>query len=107
MSVQVNLRVRDVPARVQAPVGGIDDLTSALARLDRQIVWAWARWRPRHWPDRPRPALTAPADAAITRRKPVVLRRATPLEAVAAMDAMDYDVQLLTPIGGATEDGAS
>ena len=32
MLAQVNLRVRDIPARVQALVGGIDDLVSALAR---------------------------------------------------------------------------
>lgn len=94
--VQVNLQVRDIPARVQALVAGIEDLGSALARLDRQIVWVRARWRPRPWPDRTRRALAAPAEAVITRRKPVVLGRATPLEAVAVMDAMDYDVHLFT-----------
>ncbi|MGB8387368.1 sigma 54 modulation/S30EA ribosomal C-terminal domain-containing protein [Mycobacterium sp.] len=46
--------------------------------------------------DRTRRALIAPAEAVITRRKPVVLQRATPLEAVAVMDAMDYDVHLFT-----------
>jgi hypothetical protein len=94
MLVQVNLQVRDIPARVQALVGGIDDLGSALVRLDRQIVWVWAQWRPRPWPDPTRRALAAPDQAVITRRKPVVLQRATPLEAVAVMDAMDYDVHL-------------
>ena len=59
-------------------------------------MWVWARWRPRPWPDRTRRALTAPAEAVITRRKPVVLLRATALEAVAVMDAMDYDVHLFT-----------
>lgn len=51
--VQVNLHVRDIPARVQARLEGIDDLTSALARLDRQIVRVWGRWRPRPWPIEP------------------------------------------------------
>ena len=94
MLVQVNLRVRDIPARVQAVTAGMDDLPSALARLDRQIVRVWAPWRPRPWPDRTPRVLTAPAEAVITRRKPVVLQSATPLDAVAVMDAMDYDVHL-------------
>jgi hypothetical protein len=96
MLVQVNLRVRATPTRVQAVTGGRDDLSSALARLDRQIVRVWASWRPRPWPDRTRLMLTAPADAAITRRKPVRLLRGSPVEAVAVMDAMDYDVHLFT-----------
>ena len=96
MLVQVNLRVCDRPARVQAVTAGIDDLPSALVRLDRQIVRVWGRWRPRPWPDRTRRVLTAPSGAVITRRKPVVLLRASPLEAVAVMDAMDYDVHLFT-----------
>jgi Sigma 54 modulation/S30EA ribosomal protein C terminus len=41
-------------------------------------------------------ALAAPSDGVITRRKPVVLLRGDPLEAVAVMDAMDYDVHLFT-----------
>lgn len=94
--VQVNLRVRDISARVQALVGELDDLSSALRRLDRQIVRVWAPWRPRPWPDPTRRAPTAPIEAVITRRKPVVLQRSTALEAVAAMDAMDYDVHLFT-----------
>lgn len=96
MLVQVNLQVRDIAARVQAIVGGIDGLGSALARLDGQIVRVWARWRPRPWPDSTRRAVTAPAQAVITRRKLVVLQRATPVEAVAVMDAMDYDVHLFS-----------
>ncbi|HWS94105.1 MAG TPA: hypothetical protein VN306_16920, partial [Mycobacterium sp.] len=61
MLVQVNLRVRDTPVRVQAVTAGIDDLPSALVRLDRQIVRVWAPWRPRPWPDRTRRVLTAPS----------------------------------------------
>lgn len=96
MLVQVNLRVRDIPARVQAVVGGIDDLTPVLARLDRQIVRVWAPWRPRPWPDLTAAVLTAPAEEVITRRKPVALQRGTPLEAAPVMDAMDYDMHLFT-----------
>jgi len=96
MLVQVNLHVHHTPARMQAVTAGIDDLPTALLRLDRQIVRVSARWRPRPWPDRTRRALTAPAEAVISRRKPVVLLRGTPLEAVAVMDAMDYDVHVFT-----------
>ncbi len=96
MLVQVNLRVRATPTRVQAVTGGCDDLSSALERLDRQIVRVWAPWRPRPWPDRTRRMLTAPADAVITRRKPVRPLHGSPVKAVAAMDAMDYDVHLFT-----------
>ncbi len=96
--VQVNLRVRDTPARVQTLVAGIDDVAPALARLDRQIVRVRGPWRPRPWPDPTRRALTAPSEAVITRRKSVVLRRGTPLDAVAVMDAMDYDVSLFADV---------
>lgn len=96
MLVQVNVQVRDTPARVQAVTGGRDDLSSALVRLDRQIVRVWAPWCPRPWPDWTRRVLTAPADAVIVRRKPVRLLRGSPLQAVAVMDAMDYDVHLFT-----------
>lgn len=94
--VQVNLRVGDTPTRMQAMTAGPDDLSPALLRLDRQIARASAPWRPRPWPDEIRQMATAPVDAPVARRKPVVLRRVTPLEAVAAMDAMDYDVHLFT-----------
>lgn len=96
MLVQVNLQVRGFPARVQAPARGIDELTPVLARLDRQIVRVWTRWQPRPWPDRSRQTLTPTTEAVIARRKPVVLRRATPVDAAAVMDAMDYDVHLFT-----------
>jgi hypothetical protein len=89
MPVQVNLRVCDTPARVQAVTAGIDDPPSALVRLDRQIIRVSAPRQPRPWPDRSRRTLTAPADAVITRRKAYVLQRVTPLQAVAVMDAMD------------------
>ncbi len=96
MLVQVNLRVGDIPARVQVLGEGVDDLAPALARLDRQIVRVSVPWRPRAWPDSARRASTTPAEAVIIRRKSVVLQRCTPLDAVAVMDGMDYDVHLFT-----------
>jgi len=96
MLVQVNLWVRDTPVRVQTVTADRDDLPSALLRLDRQIVRVRARCRPRPWSDRTRRVLTAPAEAVIIRRKSVRLLLGTPLEAVAVMDAMDYDVHLFT-----------
>ncbi len=71
--VQINLQVGDTPLRAQAATAGIDNLRPALIRLDRQIVRASAQWCPRPWPDRPRRRLTTPAEALVTRRKPVVL----------------------------------
>ncbi|MBS4730683.1 sigma 54 modulation/S30EA ribosomal C-terminal domain-containing protein [Mycobacterium sp. SM1] len=103
MLVQVNLHVRNTPARVQALTGGPDDLSSVLVRLDRQIVRVWAPWRPRPWPDRTRRILTASAEALVSRRKAYVLQRGTPLEALAVMDAMDYDVHLFTDIESGEE----
>jgi len=96
MVVQVNLRVGDAPARVQAVMPGRDDVLAAVARLDRQIGRLSAPWRPRPWPDRTRRALTGSGDGVITRRKPYELLRGTPAQAVAVMDAMDYDVHLFT-----------
>ena len=96
MLVQVNLRVGDTPVRVQAVTAGIDDLLPALAGLEHQIDRVAAQWRPRPWPDPTRRMLTVPAGAVITRRKSVALQRATPSEAAAVMDAMDYDAHLFT-----------
>jgi hypothetical protein len=96
MLVQVNLWVRDTAVRMQVVAAGIDDLPPALARLDRQIVRMRAAWRPRPWPDQTRQALTAPAAAMITRRKRATLLCGTPMQAVAVMDAKDYDAHLFT-----------
>lgn len=94
--VQVNLSVGELPARVAAVTAGLDDLSPALERLDRQIVRMLAPWRPRTWPDPTRRILTVGYDAVVARRKPVVLQRTTPLDAVAVMDGMDYDAHLFT-----------
>jgi len=96
MLVQVNLRVGDTPARVVAVTAGIDDLRPALARLERQIDRVAAPWCPRPWPDPTRRMLTVLPGAIVTRRKSVALQRATPSQAVAVMDAMDYDAHLFT-----------
>ncbi len=99
MIAQVNLRVDDTPARVVAVSAGIDDLAPVLTRLDRQIESLRApQWCPRLWPDPTRRVLNAPADAVITRRKSVLPRRTSPLEAAAVMDAMDYDVHFFTDL---------
>lgn len=95
--VQVNLQVRDTPTRMQAVTGSVDELEAALTRLDRQIVRMWAPWRPRPWPDRTRRIMSATGgDPVIGRRKLVALQSMTPLAAVMAMDAMDFDVHMFT-----------
>jgi Sigma 54 modulation/S30EA ribosomal protein C terminus len=94
--VQVNLQVGDTPARAQAVMPGRHDVLAAISRLDRQIGRLSAPWRPRPWPDRSRRMLAGVGDGAITRRKVYPLLRGTPLQAVAVMDAMDYDVHLFT-----------
>jgi hypothetical protein len=96
MVVQVNLQVRDTPARVMAVTTGIGNLAPVLARLDRQIESMCLPWRPRPWPDSTRRMLTVGADAVVARRKSVLLQRLTPLQAVQVMDAMDYDAHLFT-----------
>ncbi len=94
--VQVNLRVRATQVRVQTVTTSVDDLSPALTRLEGQIVRLGADWRPRTWPDPTRPMLSVGAEAIVTRRKLVVPQCATPLQAAAVMDAMDYDVHLFT-----------
>lgn len=98
MVMQVNLRVGELPARVLAVTSGVDDLTPALLRLDRQVVRMYEQWRPRPWPDPTRRLMTIAGEAVVVRRKSVVLQRTTPLEAVAVMDAMDYDAHLFTDV---------
>ena len=98
MVVQVNFRVRDAPARVMAVTAGIGDLAPALARLDRQIESMCSPWRPRPWPDSIRRILTAGPDAVVARRKAVLARRLTPMQAAQVMDAMDYDAHLFTDV---------
>lgn len=93
---QANLSVGDEPTRVQTVIADLDDLPTALLRLDRHIVRGWAPWCPRPWPDRTRSMVMAVHGGVISRRKRAQLLRGTPLDAVAVMDAMDYDVHLFT-----------
>ncbi|MCV7145320.1 sigma 54 modulation/S30EA ribosomal C-terminal domain-containing protein [Mycobacterium riyadhense] len=94
--VQVNLQVGGTAARVQAVTSREQEVLPAIARLDRQIGRLSEPWRPRPWPDRTRRALAGAGDGVITRRKAYELQRATPIQAVAVMDAMDYDAHLFT-----------
>jgi hypothetical protein len=96
MLVQVNLQVGDTPARVQAVVPSRNDVLPVIARLDHQVGRLSAPWHPRPWPDRTRRALAGAGDGVITRRKAYELLRGTPVQAVAVMDAMYYDVHLFT-----------
>lgn len=92
--VQMNLRVAETAARSQAVISGWDDPSPALSRLDRQIVRTFGTWRPRPWPDETRTMLVAATDAVVSRRESCVLQRMTSVQALAVMDAMDYDVHL-------------
>jgi len=94
--VQVNLGEGDTALRMQTVIRDVEDLVPVQTRLVEQIVRTRRPWRPRRWPDRSRCILSAPELAVIARRKLVPLARATPLDAAAAMDAMDYDVHLFT-----------
>ena len=94
--VQINVRAGETPTRAQTVTTGWDDLSAAVNRLDRQILGACRRWCPRPWPDRTRRILSASVEAVVCRRKTCALQRLTPLQALATMDAMDYDVHLFT-----------
>lgn len=95
MLVQVNFRVGDTPAWVQA-VTPHGDVVPAVLRLARQLGGLSAPWRPRPWPEPTRSVLAVVGGRAISRRKSGVLLRADLAQAVAVMDAMDYDVHLFT-----------
>ncbi|MGW5312218.1 sigma 54 modulation/S30EA ribosomal C-terminal domain-containing protein [Nocardia thailandica] len=93
--VQVNLRVGDVPVRMQALVSEDRADRAAAARLERQIVRGTGEWAPRPWPaPATGPGLLGGGD--IVRRKVVRPAVTDPLGAARALDAMDYDVHLFT-----------
>lgn len=96
MLVQVNLRVCGAPARIQVIAGVYEALAIAAARLDRQVARLSDRWESWPWPDPQRPPLTYISEAGIARHKNIRLRQATPCQAGAVMDAMDYDVHIFT-----------
>ncbi|HLS77303.1 MAG TPA: sigma 54 modulation/S30EA ribosomal C-terminal domain-containing protein [Nocardia sp.] len=94
--VQANVRLPHTSARVQVTGPRGFAVTFAVERLDRQLTRLAAR-RGRDWPDPARPPL-----AEVTPPRPVVRRKrctlliGTPAEAIAVMDAMDYDAHLFT-----------
>lgn len=103
MLVQVNLRVCGAPARIQVIAGVHEALAVAAERLDRQIARLSGRWESWPWPDPQRPPLTYISEAGIARHKSIQLRQATPCQAGAVMDAMDYDVHMFTDIATGEE----
>jgi hypothetical protein len=95
--LQVNLRVCGASARVQLAGRGLAaTIAAGTARLDRQITRLTTTWQPRPWPDPERPALSVPGTGAVVRTKAFRLIVGAPCQAVAAMDAMDYDCFLFT-----------
>jgi hypothetical protein len=95
--VQVNLRVCGAPARVQVagPSSGLA-ITRAAGRLDRQIRRLTTAYEPWPWPDPERRALGVPGAGAVRRHKAYRLHAVSPCQAIAFMNAMDYDVLLYT-----------
>ncbi|MGW4329477.1 sigma 54 modulation/S30EA ribosomal C-terminal domain-containing protein [Nocardia sp. NPDC004573] len=94
--VQVDVRHLDgvIRAQVTGPRGFA--VTFAAERLDRRLARMAAR-EARTWPDPARPPLArAGAPRPIVRRKRCALSTCTPAEAVAVLDAMDYDAHLFT-----------
>lgn len=95
--VQVNLRVHEAAARVQAPGPDLDAAIEAAAdRLDRQIRRLATAWQPWPWPDPRRPPLALPGRRRIARHKTFRLHTGTACQAIAVMNAMDYDVLLFS-----------
>ncbi|MGW4715319.1 sigma 54 modulation/S30EA ribosomal C-terminal domain-containing protein [Nocardia sp. NPDC004260] len=92
--VQVDVHHRGVVTRVQVTGPRGFAVTFAAERLDRRLARS-AAGETRTWPDPSRPPLArAGAPRPIVRRKRCVLSVCTPAEAVAVLDAMDYDAHL-------------
>ncbi|WP_245562525.1 sigma 54 modulation/S30EA ribosomal C-terminal domain-containing protein [Nocardia araoensis] len=92
--VQVDVHHRDAVTRVQVTGPRGFAVTFAAERLDRRLA-RLAAGQTRTWPDPARPPLAgAGAPRPIVRSKRCVLSTCTPAEAVAVLDAMDYDAHL-------------
>lgn len=92
---QVNLRVHGAPARIQVAGPTMEGAIAAAAtRLDRQIRRLIVGDEPWPWPDPQRRPLAMPTVSDVRRVKEVPLRASSACQAVAAMNAMDYDVHL-------------
>jgi hypothetical protein len=97
--VQVNLRVCGARARIQVPGRSVASAIAAgAARLERQVRRLTTAWEPWPWPDPERRSLGGPDRGQIARLKIFRLRVATPCQATAAMNAMDYDAYLYTDV---------
>lgn len=94
--VQVNLRVDGTPARIQTETRARGDALPVVVRLERLIARMRAPWLIPLWPGTAAPPLDTPGPGEVSRRKPVQLENSRPLEALAVMDAMDYDAHLFT-----------
>jgi hypothetical protein len=95
--VQVNLRVSGAPARVQ--VAGPSSrlaIGRAAGRLDRQIRRLTTAYEAWPWPDPERRPLGVPGAGTVRRHKAYRLHAVSPCQAIAFMNAMDYDVLLYT-----------
>ncbi len=91
-----DVRRREVVTRVQVTGPRGFAVTFAAERLDRRLA-RLAAGEPRTWPDPARPPLAWVGEPGpIVRRKQVTLSTCTPAEAVAVLDAMDYDAHLFT-----------
>ncbi|WP_051022348.1 sigma 54 modulation/S30EA ribosomal C-terminal domain-containing protein [Nocardia pneumoniae] len=95
---QVDVRGRDITTRVQVTGPRGFAVTFAVERLDRQLARLAAR-ESRIWPDPARPPLALVGEPrGIVRRKLCTPQTCTPAEAVAVLDAMDYDAHLFTDV---------
>ncbi|MGK8524716.1 sigma 54 modulation/S30EA ribosomal C-terminal domain-containing protein [Nocardia asteroides] len=96
MVVQAEVRHPEVVTRVQVTGPRGFAVTFAAERLDRQLARLGTH-EPRTWPDPARPPLARTGEPRpIVRRKGCALTTCTPAEAVAVLDAMDYDAHLFT-----------
>lgn len=95
--VQINIRLGDVPARVQVSEPTLDSAAAAAAAgLDRRIRLLSESADATAWPELTRPLLAIPGRAPITRTKEVRLAVATRRAALRHMLAMDYDAHMFT-----------
>ncbi|MEV6426372.1 sigma 54 modulation/S30EA ribosomal C-terminal domain-containing protein [Nocardia sp. NPDC051463] len=94
--VQVNLRVRGTPARIQTLTPGAGVVLPAVVRLEELIRRLSTGRQTSLGPDPTRPPLASSGAGVIIRRKHFTLLMAAPATAVSVMDAMDYDAHLFT-----------
>ncbi len=95
--LQINLRVRGEPARIQIAARTPQAAAgAAINRLERQIRRLGLRLDLTAWPLPFRRRLSAPGESAIARLKAVRLQVATAAQAAIRLSAMDYDAHLFT-----------